>query len=73
MAGEQIPVKNVNSGDETTMPAEALDAWAERGWEPIDEDWRTKYGVTPPTEAITSVVHDASGEPVPQPPPAPPG
>jgi len=75
MANEQIPVKHNVTGDETTMPVEALDAWAERGWHPIDEDWRTKYGVEAPSQALSPQVFDADGNPVelPAPPPAPPG
>jgi hypothetical protein len=63
MAGEQIPVVNDNTGDETTMPWEALESWAEKGWRPIEEDWRERYGVLRPEDLAA----------MPDTPPAPPG
>lgn len=63
MAGEQIPVKHNVTGDETTMPAEALEVWKLKGWEPTEADWRTRYNVDAPSDSLT-VLTNAEGEAV---------
>lgn len=50
MAGEMIPVVHEVTGDETNLPWESLEAWAERGWHPVDPDWRVRYGIDPPAD-----------------------